>query len=165
MKKKGTFFPGSVDRLKKEARDFKKKNKITNRSTCFYGNVCWFPNRLLGHCNRSSFIREWEHSGSISSPGSLALPSRGMSMVVTRSPPEKKRDLVGPVYHACVSHIMAGRFSFDRLFVRLPHSMGFHTCIRGRMCSLISRNVIKIILLILWISIRQTTIVRCIFMM
>lgn len=57
-KKKGTFFPGSVDRLKKEARDFKKKNKITNRSTCFYGNVCWFPNRLLGHCNRSSFIRE-----------------------------------------------------------------------------------------------------------
>lgn len=63
-------------------------------------NTCWFPNRLLGHYNRSSFIRR-ERLGSISSLGSLGLPFRGMWMVVTRSS-QKKRVPVGPcITRAC----------------------------------------------------------------
>lgn len=73
-------------------------------------NTCWFPNRLLGHYNRSSFIRR-ERLGSISSLGSLRLPFRGMWMIVTRSS-QKKRVPVGPcVTRACPTSPLAYAYS------------------------------------------------------
>lgn len=44
---------GSVVRETKGTRE----PKIVQRAGVSSENMCWFPNRLLGHCNRSSLVR------------------------------------------------------------------------------------------------------------
>lgn len=55
LKEKKESFRDSLgkEKRKKGTRD----SRIVRMSTRASENTCWFPNRLLGHYNRSSFIR------------------------------------------------------------------------------------------------------------
>lgn len=143
LKEKKESFRDSLGKeKKKKERKGTRDSRIVRMSTRASENTCWFPNRLLGHYNRSSFIRR-ERLGSISSLGSLGLPFRGCRWS-SRDPRRKRESPWVRVSRVRVPH--RGR-SIVRPIIRPFASRWPLACARIRVFfneySLIFRNIIE----------------------